>query len=456
MAHASNLAITSFSLLDLLIIWAALVIALVIFTTGQAGKGGALTLAYFFGLSLIHVPGVLPFLVPGSGLTDRDETQLGFELTILGLAAFVPGAVLARRISRRSTAAEGAPSHRRAQTFRYLGWRAIALGVVIYFVLLPLCARVESLTSLVAPLATLMIVGFWLVLYAAAVAADWRRTLATLALLPLLPLATMVTGGFMGYGTYWVLSIIAFLFVVSRQRIWFYVAAPPVVFLGLSVFVTYMIERQAIREFVWDPRVGLFDRLDRASSIVTEFELFDLDSPIHLAILDSRLNQNYLVGAAVIYHEIGAASFAYGGTAPLWAFIPRAVWPDKPQIGGGRSVVTDFTGIRFAEDVSVGAGQVLEFYVNFGLPGVLIGFFGFGYLLMWLDQGIMRSLAASDARGLLLRAIPGLALLQPGGNLLELIVGGFAACITACLVVWLRFFAIPSTAQSTRWLAQVR
>ena len=44
-----------------------------------------------------------------------------------------------------------------------------------------------------------MILGIWLVLYGAAVAADRRRTLVTLALLPLLPLSTLVTGGFLGY-----------------------------------------------------------------------------------------------------------------------------------------------------------------------------------------------------------------------------------------------------------------
>jgi len=50
---------------------------------------------------------------------------------------------------------------------------------------------------------------------------------------------------------------------------------------------------------------------------------------------------------------------------------------------------------------------LLEFYINFGIPGVLIGFLGLGCLLMRLDHGMMRSLAAGDARGLLLRGMPG-------------------------------------------------
>ena len=82
-------------MLDLLVIWVVLLAALVLFAIGRPGRGGALTLAYFLGLSLIHVPGVLPFLTPGSGLDDFDETRLGFQLTLLGMAAFVAGAVLA-------------------------------------------------------------------------------------------------------------------------------------------------------------------------------------------------------------------------------------------------------------------------------------------------------------------------------------------------------------------------
>ena len=152
-------------------------------------------------------------------------------------------------------------------------------------------------------------------------------------------------------------------------------------------------------------------------------------------------------------HEDGWAPFAYGATIPLWALIPRAVWSDKPVVGGGGDIVSDFTGIRFAESTSVGAGQVLEFYINFGIPGVLIGFLGLGYLLMRLDQGIMRSLAADDTRGLLLRAMPGLMLLQPGGNLLEILVGCVAAYVGAHLVISLRFFDVPLAARSRRQVA---
>jgi hypothetical protein len=201
-----------------------------------------------------------------------------------------------------------------------------------------------------------------------------------------------------------------------------------------------MGERTGIREVVWQEQAGLLDRIDRASSIITKFELLDLASPTQVRALDDRLNQNWLVGLAIESHEDGGVPFAYGGTVPVWALIPRALWPDKPAVGGGGTVVADFTGFQVAEGTSFGAGQVLEFYANFGIPGVLIGFCGLGYLLMRLDEGIMRSLTSDDIRGLLLRVMPGLMLLQPGGNLLEIVVGFVAAYVAAHLIISLGFF----------------
>jgi hypothetical protein len=360
-------------MLSLLIVWTGLLIALVIFAIGRPGTGGALTLAYFLDLSLTHVPGVLPFLQPGSGLIDEDQTSLGFQMTIFGMAAFVVGAVLARRPARQSAPASHAPRRWRAQAFERLGRRTFVLGVVVQFFLGPVSAKIPSLSSICAAWATLLVLGLWLVFYGAAAASDWRRTLAALCLLPLLPVVTLVTMGFLGMGIIWDFSAVVFLFVITPRRIWFYLGAPAAAFLGLSLFVTYAGERNGIREVVWQEQAGLLDRIDRASSIITKFELLDLASPTHVRALDYRLNQNWLVGLAIEFHEDAGVPFAYGGTVPLWGLIPRAVWPDKPAVGGGRTIVTDYTGFQVAEGSSYGAGQVLEFYVNFGIPGVLIG-----------------------------------------------------------------------------------
>ncbi len=425
---------------QLLLLWFMLACTLVAVCIGRRrDQGGPLVLAYFLGLSLIHVPGVLAFAQPALGLVGREETRLGFELTLTGMLAFVAGAFFAKclRHRRRST------STLQADTLGRLGWRALGIGTLAYFVLLPISSLMPSLTSVVSAVATLLIIGLWLRLYGAAVAGDRIGLLSSLALLPLLPVATLATGGFIGYGVSWVLSVLAFLFVITRRRIWFYAAAPFTVFLGLSLFVTYMGQRVGIRDLVWHEHAGLSDRLERVSAIVTEFQFLDLGKPAHAMAINERLNQNIFVGTGVLRHEDGAVNLVYGRTVPWWALIPRAIWPDKPAVGGGGDLVAIFTGIPLAAGSSFGVGQVLEFYMNFGVPGVLIGFCALGFVLMWLDHGIMLALTSGDVGGLLRRAMPGLALMQPSGNLLEILVAVVAALVASRLLVYLRLLDFP-------------
>jgi hypothetical protein len=241
------------------------------------------------------------------------------------------------------------------------------------------------------------------------------------------------------------LSIVTILFVVSRNRVWFYLAAAPVFFLGLSLFVTYAQQRDEIREVIWYQNAGITKRLEEVSKLVTDFQLLDLSNDLHLTYLDMRLNQNWLVGAGVIRHRDGEAELRYGATVPLWALIPRAIWPDKPGIGGSGDLVSTFTGIIFAEGTSVGVGQVLEFYMNFGVPGVLFGFALFGFFLMRLDQRMMHALITGDFPGLIIRALPGLALLQPMGSLLEVLVSAVSAFVVARVLIHLRLLGLPAT-----------
>jgi hypothetical protein len=422
-------------MIDLLILWGGIFAALLTLAIRPPGRGGALVLAYFLALSLIHVPGVLASLGSSAGLADPDGTRLGFEVTLAGMAAFVTGAVAARLTGQtRPAAIRQFPEA--GTGFGNLGWRALAIGAGSYLLLSSVFGRLASATAIVSSFANLLILGFWMLLYRTGSPAAERRRLVAFGLLPLLPLTTLLAGGFLAYGIHWVLGILAFCYAEARRRLWILFISPLLLFLGLSLFVTYMEQREAIRDVVWYEQAGFFVRLAQVSRIITEFRLLDLSSDAHLAAIDDRLNQNALVGAAVARHQAGFYDFAYGGTVPLWGFVPRALWPDKPAVGGGGSLVTEFTGIPFEEGTSVGAGQVLEFYVNFGIPGVLAGFAGLGFLLMRLDLGVVQAFAARDLSGLLLRAMPGLSLLQPGGNLLEILVALVGAVLGAVALLY--------------------
>jgi hypothetical protein len=420
----------------LLAIWLATFAVLLFVVTRREPAGGALTLAYFAGLSLIHVPGALVFAQPLAPHVGRSMTLLGFGMTVCGLVAFTVGALVSRAHTGwndRRERLRGATKHHDSRLVNR-GLLYTVIGFVAYFLLLPVSNLVPSMTSLVASAGTLLVAGVWLLIYRAALYQRRWETALILLCLPVLPLCTIVADGFIGYGVYWVISVIAFLFVISRRRLWFYVAAPVVVVIGLSVFVTYMEGRTAIRDAVWLQRASLTTRIDRVASTFSKFEIINLGDPVELETLNSRLNYNDLVGVVVTRHRDGFTQLAHGGTVAPWVLIPRAIWPGKPAVAGGSDMVATYTGLQFGQGTTVGAGQVMEFYINFGVAGIIFGFLALGGLLMQLDIGIMRALQRGDQRAFLLCALPGFALLQPGDNLLAIVGAAAAATVTALII----------------------
>jgi hypothetical protein len=421
----------------------ALLAGLAFLVVDKRRGAGALVLAYFLILSLGHVPGVLPYLEPNIYESKAEATKIGFDVTLIGIAAFMMGAIAARILPMRTTGAKAVQPTFSHDTLSLNSRRVLTMGIASYFLFLPVSGLVPSLTAIASVMGGLLILGLWFWIYSTATAKNSRQILLIFAMLPLLPLSTLVSGGFIGFGTTWILSIVAFYFVIARRRIWFYLATPPVIFLGLSLFVTYAQQRDDIREVVWYQDASIERRLAQVSKVVTEFQLLDLSDELHQFALDERLNQNFLVGTGVMAHRQGLSELWYGGTVPLWAIIPRAIWPDKPAVGGSGDLVSEFTGIRFAEGTSVGAGQVLEFYMNFGMAGVLAGFAILGFILMRLDQGVMRGLAAGNIHGALQWALPGLALLQPLGSLLEMLVAAISAIVVAQLLIRTKLLVSP-------------
>jgi hypothetical protein len=417
----------------LVVIWVVLLVALLVFVAPRPGMGGPLTLAYFLSLSVIHVPGALSYIggaAPDAGL---EATIVGFRLTLIGLAAFVAGAALSRgpqplAIWRGRMSGDGV-------AVQQLGTRILLLGALAFAVIQPLLAGVASVASVVSTLSQLLVIGLWLRLYAAMTLRNRSGMILTLAILPLMPLVTIASAGFVGYGISWVISVVALLFILARNRVLILLATPVVLYLGLSFFVTYAAQRNDIRDVVWSGRAGVMERVDSVVTMVTSFRALDLADEGHARNLRNRLNQNLLVGVGVIRHQNDAVDLVYGATFQPWLLIPRALWPGKPDIGGSGNIVTNFTGINFAAGTSVGAGQVLEFYYNFGTVGVVLGFFGLGFLLRVLDRRLMTGLVQGDLRLLLLNGMPGLALLQPGGSIIEIAASAIAALVAAHLVL---------------------
>jgi hypothetical protein len=406
--------------------------------SSQKDRGGAgLPLAYFLGLSLLHFPGAMLHL--GNDELNSVVTQDGFEQTVIGMVAFLVGVIIGRSVfvpAPRQQACVISPQDVNSQSLGELNRLALfylCAGGIVYFVVGPFAGSIPSLSALVSPLGSLIVIGACLRFWVANESANWRKFWSTMVLLPLLPLVTVTTGGFIGFGTMWAVTIAAFIFAQSTRRAVYFFLVPAAFFVGLSLFVNYAGARNDIRTLVWYEQAGVGTRLQRIADVFQNFEWLDLSNSGHREAIDLRLNQNLLVGAAVARLESGQVEYASGSTVGtmIMALIPRAIWPEKPAVGGGGSVVSNFTGLIFAEGTSVGTGQVFEFYVNFGTLGVIGGFLIYGWLFGRIDLLVMRYLRQGQQTRFLFWFLIGLALLQPGGELVEVVVSVAGSAVTA-------------------------
>ena len=235
-------------MLFLLSIWLAAGIGLAwIVCQGRRGSAG-LPLAYFLQASLIHVPGAVLYLDAGDG----NATKVGFEQTIIGIVAFLVGVIIARYAFVRPPGRQGSASQteeftsQRITVLDRLSLIYLIVGGIVSFAMMPLVASIPSATAFVAPLGSLILIGACLRLWVATETRNQLKFWSTMALLPVLPLVTLVQGGFLGGGTIWAITIVAFLFAQSKRRLVYVFLAPAVFFGGLSVFVNYMAARDGI------------------------------------------------------------------------------------------------------------------------------------------------------------------------------------------------------------------
>ena len=206
------------------------------------------------------------------------------------------------------------------------------------------------------------------------------------------------------------------------------------IYLGLSVYITYMKGRNELRMTVWGGQT-LSERVDKFLETAGAFEFFDPWNDEHLVIVDNRLNQNGLVGTAVVYLQ-NTDAFARGDTLREAALgmIPRLIWPGKPVEAGSGDLANRFTGMEFAVGTSVGVGPVMELYGNFGSIAVVIGFLLLGMLLKSADIMAGVHLASGNWQGFATWCLVGISMLNVGGSFVETTMSAGASLVLAVTV----------------------
>jgi hypothetical protein len=422
-------------LLQWVVIW-FIAAAFVLYRRWRTNKGVGLLLTYVLMFGMLHWLGTVLYFLPWFDSPWHELTREGSRLAAYAMIAFAVGTEAGRWLPGRDSprAVTIVPERKTAST------RAIkiflATGVVLYAVVTPFADTIPSLSAIAATGSLLVVTALSLTCWNAWRKKRPRRFWAALVATSLLPLVTVAIQGFLGYGFAAMLCVFAFVASFYRPRWKVMIVGLAFAYLGASVFVTYMRDREEIRGVVWRGS-GFDQRLSRISDTVRSAEWFNIYDTSQLERIHGRLNQNYLLGASVKHLEEKFVQFEEGRTLlnAALAIVPRALWPDKPITAGSGQLVTKYTGVKFAVGTSVGVGQIMELYINFGIGGVVIGFLVIGAILVRIDGKAARALHRGDARHFVLWYLPGLSLLQIGGSFVDVTstaAGGLVVAHALC------------------------
>jgi hypothetical protein len=419
------------------ILWMATVLIVLLVRLRLHQRSSGLVLAYMANLWLIHWPAALTYLFPMTAGAEANRVITGFHYSTIGIMAFAVGAIAVAPVLLRvlEPPLSHTPSAERRLPDARLPFTYIGIGIISYIVLTPLLGRIPTVSALVGATTQLIIAGYCLGLWYFWFAGQRKKFVLLLVFAFALPMVTILRQGFLGYGAVALITIVTFIAVFYRPRWKLGLMSMIVAYLGFSFYVTYMRDRGELRESVWGGQ-SVVERVARLSRTLTGIEWFNPANPNHILRITGRLNQNFLVGASVERMEAGNRDFANGET--VWhaalALVPRALWPEKPVRAGSPNIVSHYTGIRFATGTSVGIGQVMEFYINFGGAGVIIGFLLLGTVITMIDTWAGLRIWAGDWLQFAVWYLTGLAMMQAGGSLIEVASSAGAAMLAVLLV----------------------
>lgn len=417
---------------ELFLIFAAggvltLFVVLRLLRSASSTRHVGLQVCYLANFWIVHWVALPVYFLPWYCGENASFTLLGARESLYGLVGFTVGATLVAYLAGPGEKTYGKPPEIPRQTrhrFLYLG--------LVFYVLSSLAIGVTGITAILSGGQLFLVAGVVLSVWSAYRRGDRRGAMQWVVMSFLFPFVTMIRVGFLGFGIVALLPIVIAALIwmpkknFGKLAIWGLVGG----YLGLSLFVTYMRDRGDLRRAVWGKQT-YSNRLTQIANTFSNFELFSPADPRHMAAIDGRLNQNYLVGAAVVYID-NTKEWAAGRTLreAALSFIPRLLWPDKPQAGSG-NLVSQYTGIEFAENTAVGIGQVMEFYVNFGSPMVFLGFLLFGGVLAWLDRVAAHALLSGSVNRFIPAYLVGLSMQQVGGSLVEVVATTAGSLVVA-------------------------
>ena len=379
---------------------------------------------------------------------DRLASQIGYQISAIAISGLILAFLFVTVVDISSkTKKMSNDNHFDTDKNFKIGILALVYGMVCYFFLSGVLSFIPSITSILSGGLAMASAGMAWAFVSVFKGKGAVAGLLFASLMFLFPVFTLVLNGFMGYGIGAIFGIAGVVMVTFKPRWVIVLIAPSLLYLGLSLYPSYMIARGEIRSKVWGG-ADLSERFDATfGGIAENWQWFDPNDEKQMELLNGRMNQNVLVGHSYEYISSGQTSYAFGDTLidGFLALIPRAIWADKPLSAGSNGMVTRFTGIKFAEDTSVGIGNMMEFYINFGLFGVFVGYFLIGLAIYYLDSLAGQAISNLNAGLFFMTLVPGQSLMNAIGSFVE----WGPSLVGSMVLVWgfMRFVKPPEAIQ---------
>jgi len=166
--------------------------------------------------------------------------------------------------------------------------------------------------------------------------------------------------------------------------------------LGLSLIVILQSVKHEFRKNTWSGYAGYTGYSGSSTTLFFNLIQEKIENPslifgdeLQLFGLAARLNQGLLISKVLYYIP---QQQPYVGSGPITSaiiggFVPRLLWPDKPE-SGGRANMLRYTGIKL-QKVSMNVAPIGEAYGSFGPFGGIVFMFFLGFFFRWSFNKIM-------------------------------------------------------------------
>ena len=228
--------------------------------------------------------------------------------------------------------------------------------------------------------------------------------------------------------------------------------------LGLPVLAYYEVKRKLplksiaavalVFVFIIFPMFNTFRQIDRnlgmSRRVDQTFNMartWNSDKYLDASVFAFLKRMTVVTSVAAIVSDTGRwVDYRYGETlllGPIGLFIPRFLWPDKPNISIGREFGATFR-LKNAMDseTEISPSMVGELYWNFSIPGVVVGMWLLGTGYRWFYQRYGAGAGFDPTRKAVYAALLPTALLFEGN--VAVIIGG----VIKALVILVLFLLV--------------